>query len=96
MKTLRYLLVAVAAMSACLCARADAPTTQVRASTDRILSVLADPALQSEARKSERRDLIRKELDQRVDWATIARSSLGRHWAKLTQAEQKEFVSLFS
>jgi phospholipid transport system substrate-binding protein len=82
-------------MSASLCARADAPTTQIRASTDRILSVLADPALKSEARKSERRDLIRKELDQRIDWATVARSSLGRHWAKRTQAEQTQFVSLF-
>jgi phospholipid transport system substrate-binding protein len=31
-----------------------------------------------------------------VDWATVARSSLGRHWAKRTRAEQMEFVSLFS
>ena len=36
------------------------------------------------------------ELDRRIDWATVARSSLGHHWAKRTRAEQTEFVSLFS
>ena len=79
-----------------LCARAGEPTTQVRATTDKVLSLLGDPALNTPARKSERRESIRSELDQRVDWATVARSSLGRHWAKRTPAEQKEFVSLFS
>jgi phospholipid transport system substrate-binding protein len=40
--------------------------------------------------------LLRTELGQRIDWATVARSSLGRRWAKLTRSEQTEFVSLFS
>ena len=31
-----------------------------------------------------------------MDWATVARSSLGRHWAKRTQAEKAEFTALFS
>jgi phospholipid transport system substrate-binding protein len=96
MKTLRYMLLALVAVAANLCACAGEPSAQVRATTDKILALLADPALKTEARNSERRQLIRNELDQRVDWAMVARSSLGRHWAKRTQAEKTEFVSLFS
>lgn len=96
MKTLQSVLVGLLAIGGNLCARAGEPTTQVRTTTDKVLSLLGDPALSTPARKSERRESIRSELDQRVDWATVARSSLGRHWAKRTPAEQKEFVSLFS
>lgn len=96
MKTLRCMLVALVAVGASLRACADEPTAQVRATTDKILALLADPGLKNEGHNSERRQLIRKELDQRIDWATVARSSLGRHWAKRTRAEQTEFVSLFS
>jgi phospholipid transport system substrate-binding protein len=79
-----------------LAANAGEPTIQIRGTSDKILALLHDPALQTDARNAERRQLIRKELDQRVDWATVARSSLGRHWAKRTRAEQAEFVTLFS
>jgi phospholipid transport system substrate-binding protein len=90
------MLLTLVAVGSGLCACADEPTAQVRATTDKILALMADPALKNEACNSERRQLIRKELDQRIDWATAARSSLGRHWAKRTRAEQTEFVSLFS
>jgi phospholipid transport system substrate-binding protein len=90
------MLLALVAVGVSLRASAGEPTAQIRATTDDILALLADPALKTEARNSERRQLIRKELHRRIDWATVARSSLGRHWAKRTRAEQTEFVSLFS
>jgi len=96
MKTLRCMLLAVVVVGVNLCACADEATDQVRATTDKILALMADPALNYEAHISERRQLIRKELHQRVDWAMVARSSLGHHWAKRSRAEQTEFVSLFS
>jgi phospholipid transport system substrate-binding protein len=96
MKTLQCLLLVIVAVGASLSARAGEPTGQIRATTDKILALLADPTLKTDARNSERRQLIRKELEERIDWATVARSSLGRHWAKRTRAEQAEFVSLFS
>jgi phospholipid transport system substrate-binding protein len=83
-------------MGGSLGARAEQPTAEIRATTEKILAILRDPALKTEARKSERRRLIRKELDQRIDWAAVARSSLGRHWAQRTHAERTEFVGLFS
>jgi phospholipid transport system substrate-binding protein len=90
------MLLALVAVGVSLRASAGEPTAQIRATTDDILALLADPELKTEARNSERRQLIQKELDRRIDWATVARSSLGRHWAKRTRAEQTEFVSLFS
>ena len=96
MNLLRSILLSLIAVGASLSACAGEPTNQIRASTDKILALLADPTLKADARKSERRLLIRKELDKRIDWATVSRSSLGRHWAKLTRAEQTEFVSLFT
>jgi phospholipid transport system substrate-binding protein len=90
------MLLALVAVGVSLRASAGEPTAQIRATTDDILALLADPALKTEAGNSERRQLIQKELDRRIDWATVARSSLGRHWAKRTRAEQTEFVSLFS
>jgi phospholipid transport system substrate-binding protein len=79
-----------------LCACAAEPTAQIRASTDKILALLGDPALNTDTRSAERRQLIRNELEERVDWATVARSGLGRHWAKRTEAEKVEFTALFS
>ena len=76
-------------------ARAGTPTASIRATTDHVIELMRDPSFNSEARRAERRQIIRKELEQRVDWATVARSSLGRHWAKCSPAEQVEFVDLF-
>ena len=40
MKTLRYILLLLVALGASLCARANEPTAQIRASTDDILAIL--------------------------------------------------------
>jgi phospholipid transport system substrate-binding protein len=77
-------------LSAC----AGEPTDQLRASTDKILGLLRAPA--SAPGQSERRQLIRQELDQRIDWDTVSRSSLGKHWARLKPEEQADFVATFS
>jgi phospholipid transport system substrate-binding protein len=68
---------------------------QIRQTTDRIISLLEDPALKSETRSQERQQLIRKELDERFDWVAISRGTLGRQWTKLTPAQQQEFMDVF-
>ena len=95
MKSLRYNLLILLAVCATAGARAETPTTSIRVTTDHVLALMRDPACNTDARRAERRQLIRKELEQRVDWATVARSSLGRHWAKRTPTEQADFVDLF-
>jgi phospholipid transport system substrate-binding protein len=72
------------------------PTEQIKQATDKILSIVKDPALKSPSRAQERRKLIRKAVDERFDWEEMARRSLGRFWAQRTAEEKKEFVHLFS
>jgi len=72
------------------------PTEQIKQTTDKIISLLTDPALKEPARAKERRRLIRKAVDERFDWVEMTRRSLARHWAQRTDEEKREFVSLFS
>jgi phospholipid transport system substrate-binding protein len=96
MRTLECILLTLITMALAPCIRAEQPTAEIRTATDRLLALLRDPALKTDAHRSERRQLMRKEFDQLVDWPTIARSSLGHHWAKRTRADQAEFVAVFS
>lgn len=72
------------------------PTDQIRETTDKILSIVTDPALKDPARAEERRRLIRASADERFDWEEMARRSLARHWAERTDEEKGQFTSLFS
>jgi phospholipid transport system substrate-binding protein len=76
-------------------AAADRPTDQVKSTADHIIAILNDPKLKGEANKSERRRLIRQELDQRFDWSAICRGCLGHHWTKLSREQRAEFMDLF-
>jgi phospholipid transport system substrate-binding protein len=77
-------------------ASAGEPTEQIKQTTDKILSVVKDPALKAPSRAQERRKAIRKVVDDRFDWEEMARRSLGRHWAQRTAEGKKEFIRLFS
>jgi phospholipid transport system substrate-binding protein len=74
---------------------AGVPTEKIRQTSDRILSVVTDPALKDASRAEERRKLIRKAVDERFDWDEMARRSLGTHWAARSPEEKKEFIDLF-
>jgi phospholipid transport system substrate-binding protein len=71
------------------------PTEKIRQTTDRILSILADPSLNKPSTVDERRKLIRKAVDERFNWQEMAQRSLARHWAQRTDGEKKEFIRLF-
>ena len=74
---------------------AGGPTEEIKQTTEKILSIVADPALKDPDRAEERKRLIRKAVDERFDWKEMARRALARHWAKRTEEEKREFVSLF-
>jgi phospholipid transport system substrate-binding protein len=71
------------------------PLEQLRQTTDKVLSVLADQALKGSAKTRERRERIQKIVDERFDWEEMARRSLARHWAQRTPEEKREFIPLF-
>jgi phospholipid transport system substrate-binding protein len=72
------------------------PTDQIKQTTDKILSIITNPALKPPSKTAEREKLIRQAVDERFDWEGMARRALATHWAKRTLEERKEFVRLFA
>ena len=94
----RVLLVAWALLFGLLAAwnaMAGPPTDQLRPAIERVVKILEDRGLKSEARAPERRQAIREAADATFDWTEMARRALGQHWAKLDESERQEFVGLF-
>lgn len=87
--------IAIVAVTA-LHAWAGAPTDQVKTAVDRIVTVLQDPALKSEARMKDRRAAIREAASSIFDFEETARRALGRHWQRLSEQDRAEFVPLFA
>jgi phospholipid transport system substrate-binding protein len=75
---------------------AGAPTDQIKQTSDKILSILSEPALKGPSKAEERERLIRKAVDERFDWEEMARRSLATYWAQRTEEEKKEFVRLYA
>lgn len=74
---------------------AGVPTEKVKETTDKIIAIVNDPALKDPAKEKERREQIRRSVDEMCDWQEMSRRSLGRHWAQRSEQEQKEFIKLF-
>jgi phospholipid transport system substrate-binding protein len=77
-------------------AAAAAPGEQIRQTVDRLLAILRDPQLKGESKRNERRAKLKEVIYQRFDFTEMARRSLGPEWRRLSPAEQKEFVALFT
>ena len=77
-------------------ASAGPPTDQLRASIERVIKVLEDPALKAEARAAERRAAVRAVANETFDFRETARRALGRHWQGLSDQDREEFSSLFA
>ena len=84
-------LVGVIYMFVALPVNAGAPSDQTRATIERVLAILKDPAA-----KSERRERLRQVIYPSFDFAEMAKRSLGPHWQRRSSAEQQEFVKLFT
>ena len=77
-------------------ATAGEPTSQLRAQVDRVLKLLADPAMKQPARATERRAAMRAIANDIFDFTETAKRALGRHWAARTPAERDQFVQVFA
>ncbi|MBU2498785.1 MAG: ABC transporter substrate-binding protein [Proteobacteria bacterium] len=76
--------------------RAGEATEKIKQTTDKILSIISNPALKDPARAKEKKRLIREAVDERFDWEELSRRTLARHWLQRTPEEKKEFVVLFA
>ena len=77
-------------------ARGGQPTEQIRGAIERALAITQRSDLQGDAKKPERRALLRKELFPYFNFEEMSRRSLGVHWKNRTPQERQEFVKLFT
>ena len=72
------------------------PTDQIRQTTEKILAIVQAPALKGPDKDEERQKQMKKAVDERFDWAAMARSAIGKNWRDLSEAQRMEFTGLFS
>jgi phospholipid transport system substrate-binding protein len=71
------------------------PTDAVKGEVDKMLTKLRDPAFKAMARE-EKITGIREIINEIFDWGELSKRTLGRNWKKFNDAQQKEFIDLFS
>ncbi len=75
---------------------AGAPTDQVRETMDKLITILEDPTLGVTREANVKRERLIETADERIDWYSLCKSSLGRHWRGRTPEEKSAFVSLLT
>jgi phospholipid transport system substrate-binding protein len=76
--------------------RADGPMEQVRATVEKVLTILRNPNLKSQAQQKNLRAQLGQAIYPRFDFAEMAKRSLGPHWGPRSLEEQQEFVKIFA
>ena len=76
--------------------RADGPTEQVRATVEKVLTLVGNPKLKSKAQQKGLRAQLAQAIYPRFDFAEMAKRSLGPHWRPRSPEEQREFVEIFT
>ena len=70
-------------------------TEAVKSTIEELFAVLSDENLKKPERAEERRALVEEVIGKRFDYAEMGKRTLRRHWKKLTEKQQVEFVALF-
>jgi len=70
-------------------------TEAVKSTIEEVFAILSDENLKKPERAEERRTLLEEVIGKRFDYAEMGKRALGRHWKKLTEKQQVEFVALF-
>ena len=76
-------------------AYAGAPLVTVQANVNKVLDVLRDPNLKGESAKGTKKEKLEAIYEQMFDGVELSMRTMGRNWAKLNPAQQKEFVGLY-
>lgn len=74
----------------------DGPTGQVKATVEKVLDILKNPALKKPEAEAARTKQLREVIFARFDFSEMAKRCLGTHWRKRTPKERTEFVAVFA
>ena len=75
---------------------AGVPLDTVKGYADKVLDVLRDPALKSEAAKKIKKDKLRAISEKMFDFTELSRRTLTINWKRLSPDQQKEFINLYT
>ena len=96
----RFILVSVLLLLCSLAlpaaSRAGSPTEQVRATVDKVLTIVRSPNPKSKVQLDEQRAKLIEVIYPRFDFPEMAKRSLGPNWPRRTPEEQQEFVKVFA
>jgi len=76
--------------------QAGAGMDQIRASVERVVTILRDSRLKPDARRAERQTKLRQAIEPNFDFEDMAKRSLGSHWSGRSCQERAKFVTLFT
>ena len=75
---------------------AESPREMLRSTIERLVRVLRDPTLQGDGRRQARVEQVREIVRPQFAFLEMAQQALGARWQDRTEAEQREFVRLFT
>jgi phospholipid transport system substrate-binding protein len=70
-------------------------TERIRNTLNKIINTLNDPELKKDEMTDQRKGALHQVLKESFDEEEFSRRSLKGHWVKLSEAERKEFASVF-
>lgn len=75
--------------------RASGIADGVKKTIDAVIEVVTDEELKKNAKKAERRVLLREIISKKFNYFEMSRRSLSKYWEERTPEEKKEFIDLF-
>lgn len=72
------------------------PKEEIQTAIEKVMAILKDPKLKSEAKKQERLEQLRQVIFPKFDFTEMAKRSLGANWQRRSPEEQQEFAKLFT
>ncbi len=72
------------------------PTEQLRPTLDSLIMMLADPELQGDVKKEERRKKIMEAIEEGFDFREMSKRVLGKTWRKISDSDREYFTKLMT
>ena len=70
-------------------------TDRIKTVSDKIFSIISDKTLQAPEMKEKKEQMIMAAVEGAFNWEEFSKRALAKNWSKRTDAEKKEFISLF-
>lgn len=71
------------------------PLETVKGHVDKVLDILRDPSLKSEAAKKTKKNKIGGISEKMFDFTELSKRTLANNWSKFNPEQQKEFIQLY-